>query len=482
MDEIVSKRQYNSKTFQTGAREFVYDAHVGHIFYKENGIFTPVDYTLVDGGTYWEIVKASYHIYIYKDFSANQLIRFENHYEGNNHTITYDPKVLAWVNATDFSDYQIFRSAQQVTGIINNNVIRYANAFGNGIHFEITIKRSGFTKEIVIDAKNKLENPPTSNHKLVALFKYTGDGIDIKNSQGISWNQNDYFEGDNFTLNRSATEYSIVKPAQIGDANGNRQSIKVFWKKHNNFLWQAKILPTSFLQNAVYPVRADTTTSYYVGTSDGTCSYDHSDWATCRGAGTGYGATTTASYDHIIKCGKISDGKYRIQRGYIPIDTSGLDDGVTITGATLKMDIYEFNYPDNDGYDFVTVVQSSQASPTALEVADYGRVGSTEGLDSGDRIDMSGATGGYQEFVLNATGIGWISKTGYSQFCLREGHDFSNHAYVGSNNTLNQGAAYFSEATPDTSHDPYISVTYSAGGATTVIKDFISLGFIPIPR
>ena len=148
MFEISQNRTYNAKVFLNDDGSKTLRSHVGHIHYRgTDGVMKDVNFGLEDMGTYWQMVKASYKLLIAKDFGANQLIRFQNKYRGANHEIIYEPKMLAWVNKSDLSDMQVFRNQQSVQGYItgeNQNVIRYDNAFGNGLHFEITLLRSGF--------------------------------------------------------------------------------------------------------------------------------------------------------------------------------------------------------------------------------------------------------------------------------------------------------------------------------------------------
>ena len=336
MFEILDKRSYVSKTFDNGDGSKNLQAHCGHIHYKgTDNSWKDVDYTIEDMGAYWQMTKASYKLFIAKDFSANQLIRFDNVYRGSNHKIYYEPKILAWVNKTNMSDIQVFRNQQAVIGqLVGTNVIRYENAFGDGIHFEITIMRSGFKKEIVIDAKNKLELPPTENHKLVALFKYTTDKVlDVKKIKDLtSWDKDGYFEcEDGFKLEEDADKKSWIRPAVIVDNSENQQKIKVFWKLHNESLWQAKVLPTQFLKDAEYPVRADTTTSYYAGAGDGgTGTSYYTTFAAARNAASGASEqfSVATSYSRPDARRK-SVTEYSCGRAFFPFDTSDIGSGST---------------------------------------------------------------------------------------------------------------------------------------------------------
>jgi len=124
---------------------------------------------------------------------------------------------------------------------------------------------------------------------------------------------------------------------------------------------------------------------------------------------------------------------------------------------------------DNDGDDFITVVQTSQADTASLTTADYDQCGAISNPTEGaTRIDIGSITiGAYNSWTLNATGLGWISKTGYTFLGLREGHDAINSAITFGINRVKFAG---SEAT-GTANDPYLDVTSSAGGGETVTLD-----------
>jgi hypothetical protein len=472
MIEQIDKRQYHSKTFQNPDGSFTLKAHAGHIHYRgQDGELKDSDFTLEDKGTYWQMVKHNYKLFIAKDFGANDLIRFDNRFRGSNHSIYYEPKMLVWVNNPDMSDMQVFRNQQSVEGyLLQPNVIRYDNAFGDGLHFEITLLRSGFKKEIVIEAKNKLELPPTANHKLVALFRYKGEGLTVKKAQELSaWDNDNYFESDEgYKLEEAEDKKSFIEPAYIQDNTEllpKRQLIKVFWKKHNGYLWQAKVLPKAFLQDAVYPVRADTTTDYYAGSADCTLvGTENSTFSTVRNALTGGGVDT----NDMVAGGYVSGGKYNIYRGFLPFNTSDIDAGATITSASLFVYPTAVNDSDNDDQAYINVFQATFANPASPSTADYDQLGETKG--SSDHDITGTPTNAYKEFTLNATGIGWINKGGTTQLGLREGHDLENLAYaVG---TFTRIRFAHSETT-GTDKDPYLKITYTE--AVTDTSKFLQL-------
>ena len=162
---------------------------------------------------------------------------------------------------------------------------------------------------------------------------------------------------------------------------------------------------------------------------------------------------------------------WTIYRMFLPFVTSSIPSDATITSATLNVyvETQPFN-ADNDGLDYITVVQTDQATHTTLVLADYNNAGATnnptEGIATGQRKDLMGMATGTLSFTLNATGLGWIKKSGQSSACsatagiscfgLRQGHDTADLEPSG----LNSVRISLSE-TSGTTQDPYLSVTYT---------------------
>jgi len=377
MVEVLEKRNYTSKTHHIEKNIFELNAHVGHIHHKdEQGNFIDCDYHLADKGTYWSLTKASYRLYIAKDFGAPDLIRFDNKYEGANHSIYYEPHSIWWVNKNNPNDRTKIRDAQSVTGVrdAEQRIIKYENAFGNGIDFEITMRRSGFAKEVVIPNKLPL-NPPTPDHVPVVLFKYEATGLKLKaNDSQDDWDDDSYYEGEEgFTVREAIAKYkSYIKRSRIKDADDNIKKLKVFWEKRNGVLWQAKVIPMNFLNNATYPVRLDTVTDYYAGAGDGIVRREDSAvWADEHDNANGTWADPTGTALS-IRSALTDGGNYRIWRGFLPIDCTAIDDSANISAAVLYVSAgYKAN-GDDDGDDWINVVgETSQADPTTLGNADY---------------------------------------------------------------------------------------------------------------
>jgi hypothetical protein len=160
---------------------------------------------------------------------------------------------------------------------------------------------------------------------------------------------------------------------------------------------------------------------------------------------------------------------YQVYRAYAPFNTSSIPFTASILSATLNVYVTALSN-DGEDNDYVSVVQTSQASNTSLAVSDFQRVGTAEGVDTGQRKLVTGiSTGAYLSFTLNATGLGWIAKQGVDSPCARDDGiscfglrhllDISNTAPTFSNQVT-----YSASEETGTSQDPYLSVTYTLAG------------------
>lgn len=163
-----------------------------------------------------------------------------------------------------------------------------------------------------------------------------------------------------------------------------------------------------------------------------------------------------------------SISSWEIIRYIVLFDTSVLPDGDTISAANLQLFEEDTINNDNDTLDYLTVVQSSPASNTAIVQDDYDQVGNidnpTEAIDAGSRIDYGSiSAGAYNTFTFNATGIAFIDKAGITKLGVREGHDAEDMEYDNGlgGSTFNLFKLSAAE-TAGTTQDPKLTVTHSA--------------------
>jgi hypothetical protein len=118
-----------------------------------------------------------------------------------------------------------------------------------------------------------------------------------------------------------------------------------------------------------------------------------------------------------IYIGQFNTSMYSIYRGALFFDTSSLPDSAVITSATLSL-FGAISVPTTE-FD-ITVVDGSLLNDP-LVLGDYGDL--LNQTTSGGVFNTSGFALDYNDIPLNATGMGWISKTGMTKFGLRSSRD-----------------------------------------------------------
>jgi hypothetical protein len=192
------------------------------------------------------------------------------------------------------------------------------------------------------------------------------------------------------------------------------------------------------------------------------------------GLGGAFPSTATSDYPGIGVYGYNSNTRWVLSRAFFLFDTSSIPDTDSIDSATFSFYITGKENSDNDGEDFFNVIQTSPASNTDLVAGDFDQCGAVSNPTEGaTRVDMGSlSTSAYNDWTLDATGRGWIDKSGITKLGLREGHDILNSTPSVSNSG-NQIQGRFADYT-GTSSDPKLVVVHSAGGATFIPKIMMS--------
>ncbi len=232
-----------------------------------------------------------------------------------------------------------------------------------------------------------------------------------------------------------------------------------------NYIWRIKTKDGTYSDwssNGTIGMSGGSLTGrFYTGAGDGSVIRSgQATWSDAQDTLAGQGASYTGTGTSVRS--QKDPGGYYIYRGFLPIDTSGLGAGATISAAVLKVYVSLLADDVNDGNDFIRVVQTNQVSTSALEVGDYDECGDaidnpTAGATDVDLGTMSASA--YNNFTLNATGIGWIALTGWTKLGLREGHDATDTT-IGAASANNSMAIRLSEYA-DITYDPYLEVTYT---------------------
>lgn len=446
IEELAEKRSYNAMTFLNDDDSFTTMVHIGQINYQdEKGKFQLVDTTLQETNNGWEQEKASYKS-IFPE-QADEWIEFENMYENGGTLLKMKPiaEHVAGQLVTDESDEW------------HGKKVVYQNAFGSGNDLELVAGNVALFKFI------KLNQKPTELDQDVEfdfeLELKPGEKLVINNKE---WNEvGEVSTAEQIGIVTPGGNTSYLRKFTVWDSGNKSAAIQVKISNQNGKIYFTKILPKEFLASAKYPVYSDASVSYYTGAVDGSVyTNTYTSWATARAAATGDGVSNTRT-DREYARSEFADPTYEIFRLFLPFDSSALDDGATVSAATLNLYGDYIRTADNDGNDYSVVVQTSQASPTALATADYDQVGSTAGSATYDTSVL--VEGGWNAFPLNATGLSWVSKTGYTLLGIREGHDMANDAPT--------DRITHEYAISESAYDPYLSITYNVAPTATTVTD-----------
>ncbi|MDY6953364.1 MAG: DUF2341 domain-containing protein, partial [Thermodesulfobacteriota bacterium] len=460
-EEMVEQRTLTTKTFDNGDGTFTFESHAGHIHYldKATGALKECDTSLIDVGDRWVQTKASYECELPK--YANGDFSFTDLYDGKDQTVVMRPLAKHVPGEIDNSD-----------GWINKRVL-YRNAYGPGLHLRVTAGNEGLFKEVIIENKpyplRDLSfgfeiNPPSEQYAYVFDGKEGNTpspvllaNLDVTGKQQVLMGQNAMAENAAFTR---------IKQIRIWDSEGEVMAGRIQFYHEGDKLCFRKIVPKEFLATAAYPVYTDDTVTYYVGAGDGYVQKGNvTNWDTTHNATVGQLADSVDNKSFFCRTGmKPNGGKYIVTRAFFPFDTSGLPDTAVISDATLSLYVTAKQSGDNDSEDFLVVVQTTQASTSSLSTADFVDCGSVHSpIEGSNRVDIGNITiNQYNSWSLNATGLGWISTTGWTKLGMREGHDVLDHAYIGAADTKNRINGYWSEQS-GTTYDPKLSLTYAIG-------------------
>jgi len=170
--------------------------------------------------------------------------------------------------------------------------------------------------------------------------------------------------------------------------------------------------------------------------------------------------TKSSSELRIGDDGNVYTGDYTwILRGFAPINTSGLDDSASISSAKFCAKVTLVRDQDNDGYDYLVLVESKQSSFTNLIAGDFDQCGDAINNPSelSNRIDFGTmSAGSWTCWDLNAAGLANISKTGITPLAIREGHDVENSPIDPSLSNRLYLSSY------ESGDAPYLNVTQSS--------------------
>jgi len=221
--------------------------------------------------------------------------------------------------------------------------------------------------------------------------------------------------------------------------------------------------PTLYWDSLSEPYLID---NFVAGAGDGQVVYSGgADWDTAHNATAGTGHDLGAVADSCL-----SSNDYTVNRYFFPVNTSGLSTGAVISAATFWGKV---QYIDDDtGTGYTNLVQTTQAATDDLVDADFDQCGSTHspvtGATARNLSDMT--VNVWCNWELNATGLGWISDSGFTKLGMRVKLDLTDSAPV----NITQLGIYTSRSA---GNEPYLRVYWNEAPTFTPVPGPFPLFF-----
>ena len=231
-------------------------------------------------------------------------------------------------------------------------------------------------------------------------------------------------------------------------------TIKVKTQKSNN----SKIIPNK--------IGSTTTTAYPAAGSnapvDGEARSDTgADTFANKRSGAGASQNDTNATTNACKIETTTTNWWQFNRGIFGFDVSSIGDTDTIDSGILSFD----GTASTDNFaQSVVIDRNPPSSDNTVANGDYNVAGWDGVEQSTGRIALSGWSTNYNDFTLNAAGIGNVSKTGYTWFGCRMSGDFDNSAPTFAADSISAAGMNMSDQT-DTTQDPKLVIESTAVSA-----------------
>lgn len=459
--EIIPRRSWSAKHFRdlrTGRS--VANFHFGSIHYLPKSKWTKdwqktrgedweeIDTTLVPqaDGTF-KMEKAPYQAEVSRKLKGLKPIIFKNH----EHSLGFMPMGLRWNNEQNQQTI-IINGVQDVEGeLVYRNRIRYSEALGIGSHIEVLFTGDFMEKAVIIDSLEALGEIPDNAEFLEIGFEWKTQGNIKEKVKGKAWNKvDDISIKEQFEIEQTQDKKTYVRKATARDSNGQSLDITLYLRKRHGQFYIGKKIPVSWLKQAKFPIRTDTTTSFDWGTNWGDIYYQWaSTWDGVHNLATGNGIDVSPSTVILADPRYIAGPSYKCGRVYVRVDFSSIPDADPIISGFERIFCY------NDVGD--SHLQVGTQGDT-LELADYDACVVHSPTSCGVRAVTPGW--GWYDTALNAAGLANVNKTGWSYWVHRHYHDWVDSAPTGEHYWVMRSPAY-------TDYEPYFSITYGAQTASS---------------
>jgi len=421
-------------------------------------------------------ITGDYHVFAGSnpafEFDAGAVVKFVH--ADSAEEVAFTAQQLQWNN--DLNQISPIATPTKAVGSVSDYQINFPAAFGTDLDFRWYSTATALRKELIVQNLAALGSPPQfiidGGNPVVRLqFVFTASAnVDIWINGGV-WNRNQ----------RNITTSQIeFRDGTTGDlrwiffapyAKDNDQETvpgEMELQRQGQSLFVRVRIPWAWLETAAYPVTIDPPVSYWAGAGDGSVSLSTggnvaTTWVAVHDSATGSDAAPTGV--SIYLCGARATPTLFIYRGFFPVSTSGIGtDNISAASMWIAPRSITNDSPTTNAW--VSILQGFQADPTTLTTADYDTAGdATDNPTEGsDRVALGAfVQDNYSEWVLDATGIGWINKTGWTQLATRIGHDQLDVPIDEGQNS--RSFCNYSE-TSGTALDPYLEVTHAAAAST----------------
>lgn len=177
-----------------------------------------------------------------------------------------------------------------------------------------------------------------------------------------------------------------------------------------------------------YPEYLFDTGSYYSTAGDGSVERQAATtWNDARNSATG-ALTGTATTARVGVHGDTGGFGWYVARGFFPFNTANIGAEIKVSSGTFKAVIDSKQVNDNDGLDYLSLIQTSQDSISTLANTDFDNITLNNPDKGANDIDISSSgTGNYLTWTLNSNGLEWVDGENGTRLGLREGHDLENN-------------------------------------------------------
>ncbi len=201
-------------------------------------------------------------------------------------------------------------------------------------------------------------------------------------------------------------------------------------------------------------------------------------WASMYGGAGTAAVDSGTSYYANINTGTNTNTWFNFWRVIQLYDTSSLGSGSTVTAATMEIVAMAPLYDQLSPAQSLAMVTSNPASDTAIVAADFDVSLFSSTRQSPDKLisTITADSSTYTSYILNATGLSNISKTGTTKFGLRISGDADNSTPTWGHDDLSAVQIASAEETLPGDKRPRLVVTYTPPPPSAVITGTIGDG------